>query len=301
MLTWENNYCLAGFAVKMRSSVGDLTPLLPAAMSLFRCHGGTGADLHVHLEQDDRADADPLKAFFPPAFRLRRDGEELLFEKSEGKGGSLGKITRGYRRAALFLPSLERSWRLPEEEGAVREALQAFLKGCLQWLLLERGGTLLHAAGVAVRGRGFVFAGHTRAGKTTMARNFPDEEVLGDDLVALRREEEGFALYGTPWPGREKGIVAYGGVPLVAVFNLHPEMPGGLYPQAPAEATAELMANAPRTGDLAEESKLLEILSSLTTSVSIFRLSMRLGEDVMRYLGSLFLPEGFSRRPKACR
>jgi len=261
-------------------------------MPLFRLPEDTGMppDLVLHIEEDERAQADPLKRFFPPSFRLRREGDKSWFERSDGHGGPLGSIEHGMRRAVLGLPLLARSWRLPEEEEAVREALQAFLKGCLQWLLLEGGGTLVHAAGVVLRGRGFAFAGHTRAGKTTLARIFPPEAVLGDDLVAVRREGEGFSLYGTPWPGREKGRVDYGGAPLAAIFNLHPGLPEGLHPLTPAEAAAELAANAPRTGDPLEESKLLEVFSSLTTRVSIYRLSVRLGEDVMRYLEDFLSP-----------
>lgn len=247
-------------------------------------------DLVLRLVKDERAEGDPLKRFFPPSFRLRRGAEGMRFERVDGHGGPLGGIEHDMHRAFLGLPDLARGWRLPEEEEAVRETLQVFLKGCLQWLLLRDGGTLLHAAGVALRGSGLAFAGHTRAGKTTLARNFPPEVVLGDDLVALRREGRGFTLYGTPWPGREGGKVAYGGVPLAAILSLHPELPPGLHAVTPAEAAAELMANAPRTGDPLEESKLLEILSSLTTGISIFRLSVRLGEDVMRYLEDLLAP-----------
>lgn len=283
---------LAGFTITIRSAAGDPTAFLPETMPLFLLPEGTGmpADLVLLIEEDERAQADPLKRFFPPSFRLRLGEGKLWFERGDGRGEPLGCIERGKRRARLGLPLLARSWRLPQEEEAVREALQSFLKGCLQWQLLENGGTLLHAAGVVLRGRGFAFAGHTRAGKTTLAGNFPAEAVMGDDLVALRREGEGFSLYGTPWPGREKGRVAYGGAPLAAVFNLHPGLSEGLHTIAPAQAAAELVANAPRTGEPSEENKLLEVFSSLTSRVSIYRLSLRLGDDAMRYLEGFLLP-----------
>lgn len=292
MSAWESSYLLAGYSIQIRSAAGNPTAYLPANLPLFLLPEGTGlpADLVIHIGEDERAEADPLKRLFPPSFRMRRGTEGIRFEREDGRGEPLGSIEPDMRRAFLGLPNLARVWRLPEEEEAVRDTLQGFLKGCLQWLLLRDGGTLLHAAGVALRGRGFAFAGHTRAGKTTLAGCFPPEAVLGDDLVALRREGHGFTLYGTPWPGREGGRVAYGGIPLAAVFNLHHELPEGLHAVTPAEAAAELAANAPRTGEPSEESELLEAFSSLAASVSIYRLSVRLGEDVMRYLEGFLLP-----------
>jgi hypothetical protein len=152
----------------------------------------------------------------------------------------------------------------------------------------------MHAAGITREGDGFVFTGHTRAGKTTLSREFPTEAVLGDDLVAVREVRGGFALYGTPWPGREGGTTAYGGAPLRAVFNLHPELEAGLYRRSPAEALAELAANAPRLGYAGEESKLLAVFSSLAHTVPIYRLSLRLGDDVMPFLREVSLKEGGS-------
>ena len=135
-----------------------------------------------------------------------------------------------------------------------------------------------------MKGAGIVLTGHTRTGKTTLSREFPAASVLGDDLVAVREEGEGFTLFGTPWPGREGGTVSYGGVPLRAVFCLHPELPRGLRRRAPGESLAELAANAPRLGHPAEESKLLDIFSSLVKRAPIYELSLGLGDDAMPFL-----------------
>jgi hypothetical protein len=74
------------------------------------------------------------------------------------------------------------------------------------WLSLGRG-VELHACAVVDRdGRGYLFAGHSGAGKTTMARQWCDEpgvSVLSDDRVVLRKIGAEIWMYGTPWHGDE--------------------------------------------------------------------------------------------------
>lgn len=285
MSNWNNRYLVAGIRLEVLSSVGDPTSFFPSAMEDFISPGP--ADLIIEFKEDERAQADPLRRFFPPQFTAVRGDEGLSFEGAGGGRERLGTIFPGCARGEMGLPFLDRSWRIAEEEEAVREAVQAFMRACLQCRLMEAGGTFLHAAGVVFEGMGYVFAGHTRAGKTTLTREFPAAAVLGDDLVAVGEAAGGFELFGTPWPGREGGAVAYGGVPLRAVLNLHPELEPGLHPQSAAEAAAELASNAPRMGYADEESKLLGVFSSLVGAAPIYRMSMRLGDDVMPFLRSI--------------
>jgi hypothetical protein len=294
---WSSSYLVAGTRLQIFSSAGDPTAYLPHAMGEFAAPGKGVADITIIIQADDEAQADPLRRFFPPQFKLEKTGEGLSFDGREGRRKRLGIISPDLSRAEMGLPLLDRPWRIAEEEEAVREALQAFVGACLQCRLLEEGGTFIHAAGIIWQGGGFLFTGHTRAGKTTLSREFPAEAVLGDDLVAVREETEGFRLFGTPWPGREGGKVAYGGVPLRAAFNLHPELQPGLHRQSPAEALAELTANAPRLGYSGEESKLLVVFSSFAQAVPIYILSFRLGDDVMPYLRQAALERGEEDRP----
>jgi hypothetical protein len=287
---WSNGYLVAGIHLEIVSSVGDPSPYLPAAMRDFTAPGP--ADLTIAFKEDEQAQTDPLRRFFPPQFTVVREGEGLSFDGIEGRRKGLGTIAPGGGRGMLGLPDLRRSWRLTEEEEAVREAIQAFVRACLQCRLLEEDGTLMHGAGVVHEGGGYALTGHTRAGKTTLSRDFPIEAVLGDDLIAVGQEEGAFMLFGTPWPGREGGAVAYGGVPLRAVLHLHPELEPGLYAQSAAEAVAELASNAPRMGYADEESKLLVIFSSLVTALPIYRLSVRLGDDVMPFLKQIASERG---------
>jgi hypothetical protein len=89
--------------------------------------------------------------------------------------------------------------------------------------LARQPGLLLHTCGVVYRGQGYLFAGASGTGKTTMARLWSDRDdvtVLGEECMALRfRGSEPWA-YGTPWIGETRSCSAQG-APLAGIFFLH--------------------------------------------------------------------------------
>jgi hypothetical protein len=71
-------------------------------------------------------------------------------------------------------------------------------------LLAQGRGVEVHACGVEdTDGRGYLFIGHSGAGKTTMARQWPTEgvKILSDDRIILRSAAGRIWMYGTPWHG----------------------------------------------------------------------------------------------------
>jgi len=83
-------------------------------------------------------------------------------------------------------------------------------------------GVMVHAAGVAYQGKGYLFLGRSGAGKTTIANLWqqqPGALVLNDDKVIIRIEKDGYRIYGTPWHG-EGGLASPHNVPLKHVFLL---------------------------------------------------------------------------------
>ncbi|HUW08619.1 MAG TPA: hypothetical protein VM537_02775, partial [Anaerolineae bacterium] len=71
--------------------------------------------------------------------------------------------------------------------------------------LLSRGrGVLLHACAVSDNDRGFLFAGTSGAGKSTMAdlwKGRTGAAILSDDRIVIREMDGRFWAYGTPWHG----------------------------------------------------------------------------------------------------
>lgn len=87
-------------------------------------------------------------------------------------------------------------------------------------VLADRAGCLLHSSGVILEGRGLLFVGHSEAGKSTMVKMLQGKaEILCDDRNIVRREPEGFRVYGT-WSHGEVPLVSAASAPLAAICFL---------------------------------------------------------------------------------
>ena len=86
--------------------------------------------------------------------------------------------------------------------------------------LAMNGGSLIHACGVNYQGRGFVFAGVSGAGKSTISKlwmKYRTATILSDDRIIIQKEGARFKAYGTPWHG-EVDICSPGSVPVEKLF-----------------------------------------------------------------------------------
>ncbi len=73
--------------------------------------------------------------------------------------------------------------------------------------LLDFDGFCLHASAVKIGNQAILFSGPCGTGKSTHAglwqQVFMDQAViLNDDKPAIRRADDGFFVYGTPWSGK---------------------------------------------------------------------------------------------------
>jgi hypothetical protein len=77
----------------------------------------------------------------------------------------------------------------------------------LIYFLSQREGALIHAAGIDINGKGYIFPGKSGAGKTTLLKQFVAKNhkgLLSDDRIVIRKIDNNFMAFGTPWPGEGK-------------------------------------------------------------------------------------------------
>lgn len=87
-------------------------------------------------------------------------------------------------------------------------------------ILPDRQACYLHASGINLDGNGYLFVGHSEAGKSTMMKMLSERgEILCDDRVIVRRWPDGFRIHGT-WSHGELPDVSSGEAPLRAIFFL---------------------------------------------------------------------------------
>jgi hypothetical protein len=158
-------------------------------------------------------------------------------------------------------------------------------------ILAQRGGCIVHAAGIAHRGRGIAFVGRSGAGKSTLMRLLDrreDFQRLSDDRLAVRIVDGHPKLFGTPWAG--EGMVAANlAVDLSAVVFLHQRDENALHPIDPSDAVAQLL---PTTSipwfDEPRMSGCLAVLDEVVRTTPFFNLRFRPEYGVVDLLPSLF-------------
>ncbi|MBD3415091.1 MAG: hypothetical protein GF421_11750 [Candidatus Aminicenantes bacterium] len=88
-------------------------------------------------------------------------------------------------------------------------------------MLPDRNACILHSAGLVYRGAGLVFVGHSEAGKSTMVKMFQNKaEILCDDRNIVRKNSDGFTVYGT-WSHGDVPDISANKARLKAIFFLN--------------------------------------------------------------------------------
>ena len=131
------------------------------------------------------------------------------------------------------------------ESALLPSPLEFPLAEVLMVCLMARGrGLMVHACGIDDGGRGYLFAGNSTHGKSTMAGIWREEAtILNDDRIVLRWREGRFWMYGTPWHGDYSGVSPRG-VPLEKVFFLRHAGENELRHQEGTAAASKLLTRS---------------------------------------------------------
>lgn len=158
-----------------------------------------------------------------------------------------------------------------------------FLRAVLALLAHEHDGLLFHAAGLLRDGRVFLFSGQSGVGKSTTVRvsqGMPRMLALGDDLILLLPQPQGWQAWGTPFWNPETPLAWRTGQassgPVAAVLRLAQNTT--VYTRVPseAEAVAGLLSDLPIVPmDALQVPVLLKRLQRLVQAVSVGELHFR--------------------------
>ena len=122
-------------------------------------------------------------------------------------------------------------------------AVDTVLRVIFATLLPRIGGLLIHGCGLRHASVGVVFPGQSGAGKTTLARKAPDaDDVLSDEIVAVRRMDDGWRVFGTPfWGDFARGGISTRSWPLRTVAFLTQTREVAMTPITSSDATLRLL------------------------------------------------------------
>jgi len=158
-------------------------------------------------------------------------------------------VTYTYGRWLLERGDFRAEWNPATRTGTIRQtanpySMDAVLRIVHTLVLAKQGGFLLHSASAIRNGRAFLFAGVSGAGKTTISRLAPaDATLLTDEISYVRKLDEGYAAFGTPFTGELAKVGKNTSAQLAALYLLAQGPENRIEPVAEANAGRELLSN----------------------------------------------------------
>jgi hypothetical protein len=168
-------------------------------------------------------------------------------------------------------------------------AIDHFLRVVYTCLVFQLGGVLFHGAGILHRQNGYLFMGHSGAGKTTVSRLSVNDQVLNDDLVVVLpttdpgqrpidansawKNKWPWTIYSTPFWNPTQVKPSNVTANLVAVFHLVQDRQVYLEELGKGQAIGELVASVPMIPHNSKNNiGLLERLEMLHKDIPVFNL-----------------------------
>lgn len=186
----------------------------------------------------------------PPWAIYRRNGSYIYLGISPSAGDPglhrLATFTHDHTRALIYNDREDR-WRSGGLHSLTMFPTDQIL---IARLLADRQGFYLHSAGAILNGAGFLFVGHSEAGKSTTTRLLMEAgavgkarvEILCDDRNIVRCGADGWRVFGT-WSHGDVPVVSAADAPLRAVCFLEKGNENTLKPLTDrAEAVRRLLA-----------------------------------------------------------
>lgn len=142
------------------------------------------------------------------------------------------------------------------------------------WFIVNRGwGLLIHSSCIVEREKAYVFAGHSGAGKSTVAKLSMPRPILSDEATIAKVTEDGVTIYHSPFRSELESPHHTLGFPLAAVQILHQSLQNKRSPMNKVDGVMQLLGKLfywPY--DPAETKKVLKLSRLLLERTPIYAL-----------------------------
>lgn len=168
-------------------------------------------------------------------------------------------------------------------------AIDSFMRICYSFIAVDKGGLLLHSAGVLRDGKGYIFFGVSGTGKSTIARLSADKgSVLSDELVVIRKKGDGYQVYGSPFYGTNEDTGINFGSDLKAAFLPLKDQEVYLKEASLAQALSKLLASVLFFGKESSLNKrMFDTCADLVTKIPFYEMHFRLDDSFWQCIDEL--------------
>jgi len=160
----------------------------------------------------------------------------------------------------------------------ISELIETFIcNAYIFYFFLNGIGTFIHSCGIADGEKGYVFTGPSEEGKSTIAKLSYPKTVLSDELVLLRKSNNGRKkVYGTPFNGKLEGINR--GVDCKGIYFIEKNNTNEIIPISRMSAVVALMKEGVTGGFMS-----IDGIQRICTAPGYLSLLTELLEGVPRY------------------
>lgn len=231
------HYEIGGVTIRVESGLPITDNTFDPRFETFRVDG-PGEDTVVirhYFELPDITGKDlgELKYQHTPWEVYQKNGswiyKGITTKPEEGHIQRLAVFNRDYSRGRIYNNDIRKQ--IYEKGNAHSLTLFSTDQIILAPILANRNACIIHSGGVVADEKGFLFVGHSDAGKSTTVSMMKQKnaEILCDDRIITRRWPDGFRIHGT-WSHGDVPDVSSNSAPLKALLFLEQSSENRLYP-----------------------------------------------------------------------
>jgi hypothetical protein len=287
------NLNIAGYIIRFESS-DDGPDLVSSQRFLRNICDKDNSDIHIRVHSGQYILPNNAVKVFNAPFIEEIDGVQV---KKRSRFWSIFKYqndlfvdtvfpyTSKNKKAVLKYSLTDRDWDLwITGDSPETDPMEYPLDGLiLYYLTVMHGDIFIHASGVNISGKGFLFSGISGKGKSTMAKLWESAgaRVIHDDRLILRNTGTGYMMFNTPvYCNDEPGESA-----ISKIFLIEHGGKNELIPVRGASAVSLVMANCiQHNWDSGMIARLLGSVSIMCSSVPVVRLSFRPDRNVIDHI-----------------
>jgi hypothetical protein len=287
------NLNIADYIIRFESS-DDGPDLVPSQRFLRNICDKNNSDIHIRVHSGQYILPNNAVKVFNAPFIEEIDGVQV---KKRNRFWSIYKYQNDLfvdtvfpnasknKNAILKYSLIDRDWDLwITGDSPETDPMEYPLDGLiLYYLTVMHGDIFIHASGVNISGKGYLFSGISGKGKSTMAKLWESAgaRVIHDDRLILRNTGTGYMMFNTPvYCNDEPGESA-----ISKIFLIEHGGKNELIPVRGASAVSLVMANCiQHNWDSEMIARLLGSVSIMCSSVPVVRLSFRPDRNVIDHI-----------------